>query len=127
GLREGFRVESPPHRTRSSFSRHGAQAARVMKNAVGKTRLWQSLPAITVLALAVRLFFMAFLYRNTWNDFRDHLLFGFEVGRIARSIAAGHGYANPFSAETGPTAWMTPVYPYLLAATFKLFGIYSKA
>jgi hypothetical protein len=97
-----------------------------MKNAVGKKSLWQSLPAITVLALAVRLFFMAFLYRNTWNDFRDHLLFGFEVGRIARSIAAGHGYANPFSAETGPTAWMTPVYPYLLAVTFKLFGIYSK-
>jgi dolichyl-phosphate-mannose-protein mannosyltransferase len=97
-----------------------------MKNAVGKKSLWQSLPAITFLALAVRLFFMTFLYRNTWNDFRDHLLFGFEVGRIARSIATGHGYANPFSAETGPTAWMTPVYPYLLAATFKLFGIYSK-
>ena len=27
--------------------------------------------------------------------------------------------------ETGPTAWLTPVYPYLLAAIFKLFGIFS--
>jgi hypothetical protein len=109
------------------ITKHGAEATRVMKNAVEKNRLWQSLPVITLLALTVRLFFMAFLYRNTWNDFRDHLLFGFEIGRIARSIAAGHGYSNPFSAETGPTAWVTPVYPYLLAATFKLFGIYSKA
>jgi Dolichyl-phosphate-mannose-protein mannosyltransferase len=98
-----------------------------MKDAAEKKRLWQSLSAITLLALAVRLFFLAFLYRNTWNNFRDHLLFGFEIGRIARSIASGHGYSNPFSAETGPTAWMTPVYPYLLAATFKLFGVYSKA
>ncbi len=97
-----------------------------MKDAAEKKRLWQSLPAITLLALAVRLIFVALLYRATWNDFRDHLLFGFEIGRIARSIAAGHGYGNPFSAQTGPTAWMTPVYPYLLAGVFKLFGIYSR-
>ncbi len=98
----------------------------IMGDAAEKRPLWQSLPAITFLALAVRLIFVGFLYRATWNDFRDHLLFGFEIGRIARSIAAGHGYGNPFSAETGPTAWMTPVYPYLLAAIFKLFGIYSR-
>ncbi len=97
-----------------------------MENAAEKKYLWQSLPAITLLAFAVRLIFIVFLYRDTWNDFRDHLLFGFEIGRIARSIASGHGYGNPFSAETGPTAWMTPVYPYLLAAVFKLFGIYSR-
>ena len=84
--------------------KHCAEAIRVMKDAAEKKRLWQLLPAITLLALAVRLFFMAFLYPNTWNNFRDHLLFGFEVGRIARSIAAGHGYSSPFSAETGPTA-----------------------
>jgi 4-amino-4-deoxy-L-arabinose transferase-like glycosyltransferase len=97
-----------------------------MKVAAEKRRLWQSLPAITLVALAVRLVFVGVLYRATWNDFRDHLLFGFEIGRIARSIAAGHGYSNPFLAETGPTAWMTPVYPCLLAGVFKLFGIYSK-
>src|SRR4029077_19887594 len=97
-----------------------------MKAAAEKRRLWQSLPAITLVALAVRLIFVGVLYRATWNDFRDHLLFGFEIGRIARSIAAGHGYSNPFLAETGPTAWMTPVYPCLLAGVFKLFGIYSK-
>jgi hypothetical protein len=114
-------------RTVEQLTERGTETIQIMKNVAAKKRLWQSLTAITLSALTVRLFFMAFLYRNTWNNFRDHLLFGFEIGRIARSIAAGHGYSSPFSAETGPTAWMTPIYPYLLAATFKLFGIYSKA
>jgi 4-amino-4-deoxy-L-arabinose transferase-like glycosyltransferase len=81
---------------------------------------------ITLIALAIRLAFVPILYRNTYNSFSDHLLFGFETGRIARSIVTGHGYGNPLAAPTGPTAWMTPVYPYLLAAVFKLFGIYTR-
>ncbi|MGB9402580.1 MAG: glycosyltransferase family 39 protein [Candidatus Acidiferrales bacterium] len=88
--------------------------------------VWQSLATITLVALALRLVAVRFLYTDTWNDFENHLLFGFETGRIARSIAAGHGYANPMLVETGPTAWMTPIYPYLLAGVFKLFGIYSE-
>jgi Dolichyl-phosphate-mannose-protein mannosyltransferase len=97
-----------------------------MGNVVGKRRVWQSLPVITLAALALRIVAVQFLYTNTWNDFRDHLLFGFEIGRIARSIAAGHGYGNPILVETGPTAWMTPLYPYLLAGVFRIFGIYSR-
>jgi len=96
-------------------------------NAAEKTRIWQSLPAITLLALALRVAAVGFLYGNTWNNYDNHLLFGFEIGRIARSLASGHGYCNPMNVETGPTAWMTPVYPFLLAGVFKMFGIYSKA
>ena len=48
---------------------------------------------------------------------------GYETGRIARSLAAGLGYSSPLVAESGPTAWMTPLYPLLLAGVFKLFGI----
>jgi hypothetical protein len=97
-----------------------------VESATTKRPIWQSLPAITLVALAVRIVAIHFLYTDTWNNFREHLLFGFEVGRIARSIAAGHGYGNPMYFETGPTAWMTPVYPYLLATVFRLFGIYSR-
>ena len=97
---------------------HGADA--------GEIHVWQALPAITFVALVLRLVAIGFLYRTTWNDFANYLLFGFESGRIARSIAAGHGYGNPMFVETGPTAWMTPVYPCLLAGVFKLFGIYSR-
>src|ERR1700692_1134870 len=48
-----------------------------------------------------------------------------ETGSIARSIATGRGFSNPFGRETGPTAWLTPVYPLLVAAAFKIFGIFT--
>ena len=53
--------------------------------------------------------------------------FGWETGRIARSIALGHGFSSPFVAGTGPTAWLAPIYPYLLAGVFKLFGVYTTS
>jgi len=54
--------------------------------------------------------------------------FGYETGRIARSIAMGKGFSSPLNGtESGPTIWLTPVYPYFLAGIFKLFGIYSYA
>ena len=57
----------------------------------------------------------------------DHFQFGFEAGRIARSLVQGHGYANPFNGISGPTAWLPPIYPLLLALAFKLFGVYTNA
>ena len=54
--------------------------------------------------------------------------FGAEVCRIAAHIAAGQGFQSPFhDANTGPSAWVAPVYPYLVAAVFRLFGSYSPA
>ena len=55
----------------------------------------------------------------------DNFGFGWETGRIARSLAAGQGFANPMHGITGPTAWVAPLYPFLLAAIFKLFGTYT--
>ena len=57
----------------------------------------------------------------------NHFDFGFEAGRIARSLVQGHGYANPFNGVSGPTAWLPPIYPLLLALAFKLFGVYTNA
>ncbi|HZR27822.1 MAG TPA: glycosyltransferase family 39 protein [Terriglobales bacterium] len=57
----------------------------------------------------------------------DHFGFGWETGRIARSIALGKGFSSPMQADTGPTAWIAPLYPYFLAGLFKLFGVYSNA
>ena len=53
--------------------------------------------------------------------------FGWETGRIARSIALGQGFSSPFQDISGPTAWLAPIYPYLLAGVFKLFGVYTSA
>ncbi|HLW84254.1 MAG TPA: glycosyltransferase family 39 protein [Candidatus Sulfotelmatobacter sp.] len=77
--------------------------------------------------LAIRLIVVGFLYPERTDPARDHWRFGGEAGRIARSIAQGEGFSNPLFGHTGPTAWLSPVFPYLLAGIFKLFGIYSKA
>ncbi len=78
-------------------------------------------------ALAIRLVVMVFLLPEQLDPSRDHWHFGYETGRIARSIVQGRGFSSPLFAETGPTAWMSPVYPYIVAGVFKVFGIYTKA
>jgi 4-amino-4-deoxy-L-arabinose transferase-like glycosyltransferase len=87
-----------------------------------KSLLW-----IVIVALALRLLVMSFLYQERTDPYRDHWRFGGEAGRIARSIAQGEGFSNPLFSKTGPTAWLAPVFPYLLAGVFKIFGVYSTA
>jgi 4-amino-4-deoxy-L-arabinose transferase-like glycosyltransferase len=62
-------------------------------------------------------------FKATDNNFG----FGWEMGRIAAAIGSGHGFSNAFGAPTGPTAWEPPLYPYLTAGVFHIFGIYSRA
>ena len=81
--------------------------------------------AIFLLALALRGTFL-YLYVVQHNARAlSTIPFLFEPGNIAYSLATGNGFSNPFRVETGPTAWMTPVYPLLLAAIFRLFGTYT--
>jgi 4-amino-4-deoxy-L-arabinose transferase-like glycosyltransferase len=80
---------------------------------------------MVLVALVVRLLVMMFLYPEQLDPARDHWKFGYETGRIARSIAQGQGFSNPLFSNTGPTIWMTPVYPYIVAGVFKIFGIYT--
>src|ERR1700685_394584 len=49
------------------------------------------------------------------------------MGRIGAAIASGRGFSDAFGAPTGPTAWEPPLYPYLTAGVFQVFGIYSRA
>jgi 4-amino-4-deoxy-L-arabinose transferase-like glycosyltransferase len=53
--------------------------------------------------------------------------FGFEMGRIGRSLAQDQGFSNPFNETTGPTAWEPPLYPFLIAGVFRVFGVYSSS
>ena len=48
-----------------------------------------------------------------------------ETGNIARSLALGKGFSDAFREGTGATAWLTPVYPLLLAGIFRIFGIFT--
>lgn len=82
--------------------------------------------SMVLAALVLRLIVMSFLYPERTDPYRDHWRFGGEAGRIARSITQGQGFSNPLFGNTGPTAWLGPLYPYLLAGIFKLLGIYTK-
>lgn len=81
-------------------------------------------------AFAVRVLYMTLAHTYRIRPFTDHFQFGWEAGRIARSLATGHGYANPFAPSflgpTGPTAWVPPAYPLLIAGVFKAFGVYTN-
>ncbi|HEV2305658.1 MAG TPA: glycosyltransferase family 39 protein [Candidatus Acidoferrales bacterium] len=84
-----------------------------------------SVTVIVIVALALRVAF-------TWNYVESHshqalsvIPFMYESADIAVSVAQGHGFSSPFRIPTGPTAWMTPVYPALLAGVFRIFGIYT--
>lgn len=82
---------------------------------------------MVLVALILRLIVVGFCYPDRLNPDRDYWRFAGETGRIARSIVQGKGFSNPLFGDTGPTAWMTPIYPYLLALSFRIFGVYSKA
>ena len=82
---------------------------------------------IVAIALLVRIawVFLGHTYRFKTAD--NNFGFGWEMGRIAASLASGHGFGNPFGAVTGPTAWEPPLYPFLMTGVFRIFGIYSKS
>lgn len=87
--------------------------------------LYHSIYFIVLTALLLRLAVISIGHTYRITPRGDHFQFAWEVGRIARSIATGHGFASPTDLPSGPTAWMAPVYTYILAAIFKLFGVYS--
>ncbi len=74
---------------------------------------------------AVRVLYITLAHSYRINPMDDHFPFGWEMGRIARALVTGHGFADPFTGHTGPTAWCPPLFPWLLAAVFKLFGVYT--
>ncbi len=80
-----------------------------------------------VIAFALRMALIVIGHTYRFKAVEDHFDFGWEMGRIGRSLALGQGFANPFVASSGPTAWEPPLYPFLVAGVFKLFGVYSPA
>jgi 4-amino-4-deoxy-L-arabinose transferase-like glycosyltransferase len=83
---------------------------------------------IVMLALAAR--FAVAMLTTSWvfpsND--NFWTFGYEMGQIASSLATGNGFSWPDKRGylPTPTAWMPPAYPLIMAAAFKVFGIFSE-
>jgi 4-amino-4-deoxy-L-arabinose transferase-like glycosyltransferase len=87
--------------------------------------LHHSILFIVLVAFLLRLAVITIGHTYRITPRRDHFQFGWEMGRLARSIAMGQGFSSPTDLPTGPSAWAPPLYPYILAGVFKLFGVYS--
>lgn len=90
--------------------------------ALPKPILW-----LVLLSFLIQLILIGALHQYRMRTVEDHFGFGFEMGRIGRSIALGEGFSNPYGDHTGPSAWEPPLYPYIIGGIFKIFGIYSTA
>ena len=82
---------------------------------------------IAFLAFVLRVIWIVAAHTYRFKTLDDNFSFGWEMGRIGRSLAQGQGFSNPFNQATGPTAWEPPLYPFLIGVVFKLFGIYTHA
>jgi len=84
-----------------------------------------SLTLIVTIAFVTRVGFAVGQARKIPDAALAHVPFENETGSIAQAIAAGQGFSNPFARNTGPTAWLTPVYPWLVVLAFKIFGVFT--
>jgi hypothetical protein len=89
-------------------------------------RILTSTVFITGFAFALRMLLLCIGARSEPNPAITNLPFGFELGQVAKAIASGRGFSSPLAMlPTGPTIWFTPIYPYLIAGVFKVWGIFT--
>ncbi|MBE7182070.1 MAG: hypothetical protein INR71_12850, partial [Terriglobus roseus] len=94
----------------------------------GQETGWQSAAGrrMFLFGFVLRVLYLTLAHTYRFRPIQDHFQFGWEMGRIARSLATGHGFSDPFDGHTGPTAWTPPLYPLLMAGLFRAFGVYSN-
>jgi 4-amino-4-deoxy-L-arabinose transferase-like glycosyltransferase len=106
--------------------REETDSPAVAQDSLPTTSWTHSIFLIVLVAFLLRVAVITVGHTYRITPRRDHFQFGWEMGRIARSIALGQGFSSPTDLPTGASAWAPPVYPYILAGVFKLFGVYSN-
>ncbi|HEX4075849.1 MAG TPA: glycosyltransferase family 39 protein [Candidatus Acidoferrales bacterium] len=85
------------------------------------TSLW----LIVTVALVCRFGYAYEQVRETPPDVLVSVSFAQEAGNIGMALATGKGFASPTRGHTGPTAWLAPVYPLIVAGIFRVFGLFT--
>jgi hypothetical protein len=112
------------------MARFASSTPARFKSSTGLLTRWLATPQVWiwavlfVISLAIQLYFSTIVrpaeVSATWHQ---HL--GGEYFNIAQAIVDGRGFSDPFGEATGPTAWMPPLYPALLACI--LWAVRSRA
>ncbi len=82
---------------------------------------------MVVIGFAVRVLWIALAHTYRIRTNEHNFGFGWEIGRIADSLAHGMGFSSPFGGNTGPSAWTAPIYPWVVSIAFRAFGSYTRA
>ncbi len=87
--------------------------------------LAKSVWLITAITLALRLTYFLYMAHLIPSTVLATVPFQNEVGNVAAALAGGEGFCCLFRQPTGPTAWLAPAYPLLVASVFKMFGTFT--
>jgi hypothetical protein len=80
---------------------------------------------IALIALLLRAAYFLYMAHLIPTEVLAAVPFQNEVGNVASALASGEGFCCLFRQQTGPTAWLAPVYPLIVACIFKFFGIFT--
>src|SRR5713101_1867091 len=80
---------------------------------------------IAAAALGTRVAFILNQQRKIPHQILATVPFEQETGNIAFALSQGKGFGNLFRQNTGLTAWLPPVYPFLLSLIFRIFGAFT--
>jgi hypothetical protein len=80
---------------------------------------------IAAVALGTRLAFAWDQQRKIPRQILSTVPFEQEAGNTAFALSQDQGFSNLFRQNTGPTAWLPPVYPFLLSLVFRVFGAFT--
>src|SRR5260370_28536779 len=84
------------------------QTALMRRLQFNRLRVLGAILFMILIAFLIRLAVIPFLIGDVLNPNRDHWDFGWEEGRIARSLAAGGGLMSPLFVKNVPTSWANP-------------------
>ncbi|MGC2357684.1 MAG: glycosyltransferase family 39 protein [Candidatus Acidiferrum sp.] len=85
-------------------------------------------PGAAVAAAFLLRFFFLWLSHHHEDTAHNHFVsWGLEALMIAKSLALGHGFAEPFPHYVFTTAWLAPVYPWLVSFGKLLFHLSDYA
>jgi hypothetical protein len=89
--------------------------------------MFRSPSAAVAAAFLVRFFFLWLSHHHEDAVHNHFVSWGLETLMVANSLAVGHGFAEPFPRYVFTTAWLAPVYPWLVSLGALVFHLRDHA
>jgi len=98
----------------------GTNSVASARSKSGFAALLQSLALPAAVAFLLRMALLWWIHRD--RDAHQYLFFAtsHETWNVAWSLALGKGFSSPLAGMHGPTAWVAPAYPWLIAAFLRI-------